>query len=79
MDDRGRLVLPREVREAVGLGAGSRLLVRLRSDGVIELVPFDRLYEKVTRVFRERLRGWREEEHEAYKLLEKLVAGRGDS
>lgn len=35
---RGRLVLPASVRKALGLQEGDRLVLRLREDGVIELV-----------------------------------------
>ncbi len=78
LDQRGRLVLPRDVREAIGLGEGSRLLVKLREDGVIELIPLDGLYERVSGVFRRKLRNWREEDHEASRLLEELVVRRGN-
>ncbi len=79
LDQRGRLVLPRDVREAMGLDEGSRLLVKLREDGVIELIPLDGLYERVSSVFRKRLKDWREEDHEASRLLEEMVVKRGDS
>lgn len=35
---RGRLVLPAAVRKTLGLREGDRLVIRLREDGVIELV-----------------------------------------
>ncbi len=67
------------MRETIGLGEGSRLLVRLRSDGIIELIPIERLYEKVSAIFQRRLKDWREEDHEASRLIKELVTGRGDS
>ncbi|ABM81267.1 AbrB/MazE/SpoVT family DNA-binding domain-containing protein [Hyperthermus butylicus] len=73
LDSRGRLLVPREVRDAVGLREGSRLLVRVRSDGVIELVPLDKLYERVAEAFRRKMKGWREENHEATRLLEEMM------
>jgi AbrB family looped-hinge helix DNA binding protein len=75
LDSRGRLLLPREVREALGLREGSQLAVRVRSDGVIELVPVERLRERVAEAFRRRMKGWREEDHEATRLLEAMVGG----
>ena len=78
LDQRGRLVLPRDVREALGLNEGSRLLVKLREDGVIELIPLDNLYERVSSIFRRKLRDWSEEDHEASRLLEELVVRRGN-
>ncbi len=78
LDQRGRLVLPRDVREALGLNEGARLLVKLREDGVIELIPLDNLYERVSSIFRRKLRNWHEEDHEASRLLEELVVRRGN-
>ncbi|AEM39618.1 transcriptional regulator, AbrB family [Pyrolobus fumarii 1A] len=73
LDSRGRILLPREVREALGLREGSKIAIRVRSDNVIELVPLDKLYERVSRVFREKMRDWREEEHEATRVLEAVT------
>ena len=78
LDDRGRLVLPRDLREAIGLREGSRLLVRLRDKSIIELIPLDELHARVMEVFRRKLREWREEDHEAARLIESLVSGSGD-
>ena len=78
LDKHSKLLPPCGVR-SWGLSEGFNPIAWLSSDGVIGLVPLDRLYERVSRVFREKLRGWREEDHEAYKLLERLVARRGDS
>ena len=82
VDEKGRIVLPAEVRRALGVRAGDRVVVVVRGDGVAEVYPLARLLERVRRVFEEKLRGWREEEHEASKLLARLVVGRsggGDS
>ncbi len=35
----GRLPLPRELRESLGLRPGDQIELRLRDDGVVELVP----------------------------------------
>ncbi|HAR69473.1 MAG TPA: AbrB family transcriptional regulator [Thermus scotoductus] len=37
---KGRVVLPAEVREALGLREGDRLLLRWREEGILELVSF---------------------------------------
>jgi len=78
VDERGRLVLPVEVRRKLGIKGRRRLLLRVKGDSVVELVVLDRLYGDVVRVFEERFRGWREEDHEASKLLLRMM-GRGDS
>lgn len=73
IDSRGRILIPSEVRKRLGIRGGSRLLVRVRDDNVIELVPLDKLFEEVSKIFEDRFRDWREEDHEASKLLEALV------
>ena len=37
MSSKNQIVVPKEAREALGLEAGERLLVRVREDGVIEM------------------------------------------
>ena len=39
----------------------------------IKSLDSDKLYEKVSKVFQEKLRDWNEEEHEATKLLTTLL------
>ncbi|RLG84822.1 MAG: AbrB family transcriptional regulator [Thermoprotei archaeon] len=73
IDERGRVLIPGEVRRRVGLKGRSRVLVRVREDGVIELVPLEKLFSEVSKIFEEKFRGWREEEHEASRILEDLV------
>ena len=73
VDERGRVLIPGEIRRRLGIKGRSRLLLRVRDDGVIELVPLDRLYKEVSRVFEDKFRDWREESHEASRILEKLV------
>lgn len=36
---KGRVTIPREIRDALGLGAGDRISFVLREDGVVELRP----------------------------------------
>lgn len=73
IDERGRIVLPKEVRRRLGISDKHRILVRVRDDNVIELHILDKLYESVTRTFEEKFRDWKEEEHEASKLLSKMM------
>lgn len=73
VDDRGRVLLPREVRERLGIRGRDRLVLRLRSDGVIEMYRLEELRAAVEEVARRKLRGWREEDHEATRLLEVLA------
>ena len=40
---------------------------------VVELIAMDKIYNDIVRVFEEKFRNWREEEHEASKLIMKAV------
>jgi AbrB family looped-hinge helix DNA binding protein len=42
VSSRGQFVIPKEIRDAVGIHGGSEILVRTREDGVIELRPLKR-------------------------------------
>jgi AbrB family looped-hinge helix DNA binding protein len=42
ISSRGQFVIPKEVRDAVGIRGGSEILVKTREDGVIELRPVRR-------------------------------------
>jgi len=79
VDERGRLVLPGALRKSLNLKGRSRVVLRLRDDGVVELIPLCKLRREVEEVFREKFRDWREEDHEASKLLRKMVTRIGDS
>ena len=69
IDEQGRLVLPSEVRRHLGIKGRGRVLIRVRDDGIIELYSLNKLYEELSRVFEERFNGWKEEGHEASRLL----------
>ena len=65
--------MPRSVGDEAGIKSSSRVIVRV-CEGRIELIPFDTLKEEVVRVTSRAFRGWREEEHEASKLLREIVS-----
>jgi len=73
LDKRGRVLIPVEVRRKLGIRGRSKLLLRVRDDGVIELIPLNKLYADVSRLFEVKFRGWCEESHEASRILEELM------
>ncbi len=79
IDERGRIVLPSAVRKRLNIRGKGKVVVRLRSDGVIELIPLSKLRREVEEVFEEKFREWREEDHEASRLLREMVMRVGDS
>jgi len=79
IDERGRILLPSELRRRLGLRKGDKVVIKVRDEGVIELYLLSRLYSKVSNVFEEKFKNWREEDHEASKLLFKMVRCLGNS
>jgi len=73
IDEKGRMVLPKRVREKAGIKLGSRLIVDVRGPGVVEIRDAAILIERVHRVAAKKLTGWREEEHKEDKLAEDLA------
>ena len=77
VDDRGRILLPADVRRKLGLRKGSKLILRVAEDGRLEVVPLERELERVAEVFRRKFAGWREENREATAALLEMVGGGG--
>lgn len=77
MDKRGRIVLPREVRRRLNIEDEGKILVRLRSDGRVELLSLNAVKSRLERVFDEKFRDWREEDHEASKEAMEIVSKDG--
>ncbi|RLE89767.1 MAG: AbrB family transcriptional regulator [Thermoprotei archaeon] len=73
IDERGRILLPSELRRRLGFRKGDKVVIKVRDEGVIELYLLSRLYSKVSSVFEEKFKNWREVDHEASKLLFKMV------
>ncbi|MHB1867971.1 MAG: AbrB/MazE/SpoVT family DNA-binding domain-containing protein [Nitrososphaerales archaeon] len=72
IDEKGRLVLPRDSRRKAGIKSRSKLLVEVRGPGIIELRDFEHLSKRVQTVAAKKLTGWKEEEHKEELLLSKL-------
>lgn len=67
LGDRGRLVLPVELRRAMGVETGDELVARLEADGV---------YLVSRRQLARRARGWLLEDHTGRDLVAELLAER---
>ncbi len=73
VDSKGRVVLPKKIREQADITVNTRLVARVKGKGKIELINPDILMLKAQEIGAKKLAGWREEDHEATKLLTKLV------
>uniref|UniRef100_A0A7C3WLE9 AbrB/MazE/SpoVT family DNA-binding domain-containing protein n=1 Tax=Thermofilum pendens TaxID=2269 RepID=A0A7C3WLE9_THEPE len=56
VDDRGRVLLPVDVRRRLGLRKGSKLILRVVEGGRLEAIPLERELERVAEVFKKNLR-----------------------
>jgi AbrB family looped-hinge helix DNA binding protein len=73
IDRKGRLVLPKRVRERAGIRPRTKLLAEVRGPGIVELRDSTALLEKVREVAAKKLTGWKEAEHEEDRTLMKLA------
>ena len=73
IDEKGRLVLPKDARLRAGIKPRSKLLVEVTGPGVIELRDYDTLLKAVQKVAVRKLAGWKEKEHKEDKLFFKLL------
>ncbi len=74
VDRKGRLLIPRRIREAAGIKLPTRVLAIVRGVGRLDLVVVDPDLKRAREVARKKLSGWSEEEHEPEKLALKLVS-----
>lgn len=79
IDEKGRLVLPKDARRRAGIKPRSRLLVEVRGPGIIELRDYEMLSLAVQKVAAKKLAGWKEEKHREEKLLFKLSKDEEDA
>lgn len=65
VDKKGRLVLPKRVREEARINVNTKLVAKARGVGRVELVDPDILMSKAQEIGAKKLTGWKEDEHEA--------------
>ena len=73
IDERGRIVIPIEVRRKLGIKGKRKVLLKVKDNKSIELIVFDKLYEDITATFEEKFKDWKEEDHEASKFLLRMT------
>lgn len=65
VDGKGRLVLPKGVREKARIGVNVKLIARARGVGKVELSDPMVVIEKAQEIGARKLARWKEEEHKA--------------
>ncbi len=73
IDPKGRVVIPKDVRERSGISAPGELLVTVEGVGKITLQSTEVTLKKAQRVGRKKLRSWSESRHEEDRLAHELA------
>jgi AbrB family looped-hinge helix DNA binding protein len=69
IDSKGRIVIPRDIREQSGISAPSELVVTVEGEGRISLQSVDANLKNAQQIGRRKLRSWTEERHEEDRLV----------
>ncbi len=69
IDEKGRLVLPKKVRQEAHISTRSKLVVRASGVGRVELSDPKVLTAQAQVIGAKKLSGWKEEDHEATSYL----------
>jgi len=78
VDRKGRAVLKKEILDKAGLETPCTMLASVKLDGVIELKKIGEKLSRATAIGTKKLKGWREEDHAAEKLLLEMVRHEAD-
>lgn len=73
IDAKGRLVIPKEVREQSRISVPGELLVTVEEIGKISLQSAEAKLRKAQRIGGKKLSSWREQRHEEDRLAQKLA------
>lgn len=73
IDPKGRVVIPKEVREQSGISAPGELLVTVEGAGKITLQSAEASLKKAQRVGRRKLRSWSESRHDEDRSARELA------
>ncbi len=77
IDKKGRLLIPKRIRDVAGISLPVNAVIRVREHGQIELIAVDLSMKKAREIARKKLAGWREEDHEADRAAARLVVKPG--
>jgi AbrB family looped-hinge helix DNA binding protein len=73
IDAKGRLVIPKDIREQSGISTPGQLLVTVEGLGRIGLQSAEGNLKKAQDIGRRKLNSWREQRHAEDKLAQKLA------
>lgn len=68
IDKKGRIILPKEIREKAGIKTPGKILV-FSKDKKVEIAPVSSRLERAKKIASVKLSGWREDRHKGEELL----------
>jgi AbrB family looped-hinge helix DNA binding protein len=69
IDSKGRVVIPKDIREQSGISVPSELAVAVEGEGRINLQSVDAFLRNAQKVGRKKLGSWTEERHEEDRIV----------
>ena len=69
IDSKGRLVIPKDIREQSGISVPSELVVTVEGEGRISLQSVEANLKNAQRIGRRKLGSWAEERHEEDRVV----------
>jgi bifunctional DNA-binding transcriptional regulator/antitoxin component of YhaV-PrlF toxin-antitoxin module len=79
VDEKGRLVLPKKIREKARIGVKVKLVAKATGYGKVELSDPRILIAQAQAVGTKKLERWREEDHQATKYLLRSLKGKNEA
>jgi bifunctional DNA-binding transcriptional regulator/antitoxin component of YhaV-PrlF toxin-antitoxin module len=79
VDEKGRVVLPKKVREVARIGVNTKLVAKASGIGVVELSDPRVFVVRARDIGAKKLTGWKEENHEATSYLVKSVKTKNEA
>jgi AbrB family looped-hinge helix DNA binding protein len=73
IDQKGRLAIPKNLREKVNIKVPGKLLIVPKENGRVELVQVEEDLKRAKEIASKKMKGWKEEEHRGEKLLSDMV------
>ena len=73
IDEKGRVVIPKDVRVKSGISTPGRLLLTVEGSGKIGLQSIETNLRKAQEIARRKLSSWREERHDEDRLALRLT------
>lgn len=79
VDEKGRLVIPKKVREKARIGVNVKLVAKASGVGRVEITDPKILIAQAQEIGAKRLAGWKEEDHQATTYLLRSMRAKNET